>query len=569
MKFIYLSGGLSSSPSGNAEAREQNNKPSDTPEESTYVPPTDAERGKLLDEKVAPSQRLSSLVEDIKKGAKLNEEIVEGEKIPTRAEIKERLQGISVAHLLKLSPADLRVIFKDSEGNTDFYDYQEIANHPGIQKALESEPGEYNGSMSQEFLSKSLAGKDGKFELSAGSVFSPEMCGEGQSFGPLEFPTKADEQTVGLSDLMPPAVRKVEVEDVNGQKITAIRDGYAGNFYSVGKPRVYAKILNNYKFTILENDPEVAEKAKQDFEQSYGSFDDFLSASGTPDNETEVNGEKVKEKKLIYEMALRQGIDPHVLFALRKTENGGAGLEFGIKSVEAKDYINQLNMAARSIRNSMTRFRNQFPESEIYHDGQAPKLSLKFLAFFSTRYSPPGEGGVNVNHLPNMAKIYGKSRGIDFDFSNLNSLRDKMRQFSAPGMGPVGKPTNVEDFIASAKKYQGSPYVWGGEGRSGMDCSGLVIQALRDQNVISKNADTTASGLQGMVENVDRGAGKRGDLIFWKTPATHVAIITKNLGGGRYETFESASSMGGVGTRIVDTNKGAKTVGRLPFTYVA
>ncbi len=38
-------------------------------------------------------------------------------------------------------------------------------------------------------------------------------------------------------------------------------------------------------------------------------------------------------------------------------------------------------------------------------------------------------------------------------------------------------------FVASAAKYLGVPYVWGGESRSGMDCSGLVQRAFADLGV--------------------------------------------------------------------------------------
>jgi cell wall-associated NlpC family hydrolase len=40
-----------------------------------------------------------------------------------------------------------------------------------------------------------------------------------------------------------------------------------------------------------------------------------------------------------------------------------------------------------------------------------------------------------------------------------------------------------ETYVRSLTQYMGSPYVWGGESRFGMDCSGLVRRGLIDANV--------------------------------------------------------------------------------------
>ncbi|BCU75667.1 NlpC/P60 family protein [Luteolibacter sp. LG18] len=45
---------------------------------------------------------------------------------------------------------------------------------------------------------------------------------------------------------------------------------------------------------------------------------------------------------------------------------------------------------------------------------------------------------------------------------------------------PVGRAELREDYIAAMKRYEGVRYLWGGEGRSGIDCSGLPRRAMRD-----------------------------------------------------------------------------------------
>ena len=73
------------------------------------------------------------------------------------------------------------------------------------------------------------------------------------------------------------------------------------------------------------------------------------------------------------------------------------------------------------------------------------------------------------------------------------------------------------DVVAVAERYLGAPYLWGGRESLGLDCSGLVQQALlacgracpRDtdqQALMGRPAETLA----------------RGDLVFWRG---HVAIL--------------------------------------------
>ncbi len=87
---------------------------------------------------------------------------------------------------------------------------------------------------------------------------------------------------------------------------------------------------------------------------------------------------------------------------------------------------------------------------------------------------------------------------------------------------PVGR--FEEDPAAVALRFLGAPYLWGGRESLGLDCSGLVQQAL------------TACGLacpRDTDQQQDIGYGiapeefGRGDLVFWKG---HVAV---GLGEGR------------------------------------
>ncbi len=56
---------------------------------------------------------------------------------------------------------------------------------------------------------------------------------------------------------------------------------------------------------------------------------------------------------------------------------------------------------------------------------------------------------------------------------------------------PSDPQTLRQQYVRSLKSYDGTTYVWGGESRSGIDCSGLVRSALIDANV--KQGLTTAN----------------------------------------------------------------------------
>lgn len=79
------------------------------------------------------------------------------------------------------------------------------------------------------------------------------------------------------------------------------------------------------------------------------------------------------------------------------------------------------------------------------------------------------------------------------------------------------------DPVEVAEWFLRTPYLWGGNSRAGMDCSGLMQIAFAACGV----ALPADSDLQISVGTEVAGPLKRGDLIFWKG---HVALI---VGDGR------------------------------------
>lgn len=85
----------------------------------------------------------------------------------------------------------------------------------------------------------------------------------------------------------------------------------------------------------------------------------------------------------------------------------------------------------------------------------------------------------------------------------------------------------ADTLINSAKKYVGTPYVWGGESleEGGLDCSGLIYISLKDSGY--KTVRKTAQGFSLIGKSVSLDSIKSGDLLFFgksQTKITHCAI---------------------------------------------
>ncbi len=78
----------------------------------------------------------------------------------------------------------------------------------------------------------------------------------------------------------------------------------------------------------------------------------------------------------------------------------------------------------------------------------------------------------------------------------------------------------ADDAAAVAQAYLGAPYLWGGRESVGLDCSGLVQQALY---ACGRAAPRDSDQQMTLGREIDPAAGlARGDLVFWRG---HVAMM--------------------------------------------
>lgn len=79
------------------------------------------------------------------------------------------------------------------------------------------------------------------------------------------------------------------------------------------------------------------------------------------------------------------------------------------------------------------------------------------------------------------------------------------------------------DFVATARRFLGAPYLWGGRTSLGLDCSALVQLSLQAAgHACPRDTDMQEAALGHRVG--DPGSLKRGDLVFWKG---HVGIVSE------------------------------------------
>lgn len=112
--------------------------------------------------------------------------------------------------------------------------------------------------------------------------------------------------------------------------------------------------------------------------------------------------------------------------------------------------------------------------------------------------------------------------------------------------GHKSKRSRIDTVIKTARSYTGTPYKWGGTTRSGMDCSGLLLNSF---NSIDYKIPRTSGEQSKLGKRVSKSEIKKGDLVFFATgkkkrKITHVGLVTEVKGKDHIKFIHASSSIG-------------------------
>ena len=122
--------------------------------------------------------------------------------------------------------------------------------------------------------------------------------------------------------------------------------------------------------------------------------------------------------------------------------------------------------------------------------------------------------------------------------NGINCTGGEWSEITSLGGSPVTSTDNM--MMDEIESWMGTPYVYGGESQSGVDCSGFTQAVYKAVNI---DIPRTASQQSAVSEIVNPPDLQFGDLIFFNTSGSGISHVGIYIGNG---FFAHASSSSGV-----------------------
>lgn len=127
-----------------------------------------------------------------------------------------------------------------------------------------------------------------------------------------------------------------------------------------------------------------------------------------------------------------------------------------------------------------------------------------------------------------------------------------------PAVHAVPAYSQLADPVAAAELFLGTPYLWGGNSRFGLDCSGLVQAALLACGIPCPGDSGDQEREVGELVPAGEPA-RRGDLLFWKGHVAWVAAGNLLLHANAYHMAVALEPMDQAIARIAAQGDGPVT----------
>ncbi|WP_026695723.1 C40 family peptidase [Peribacillus kribbensis] len=145
------------------------------------------------------------------------------------------------------------------------------------------------------------------------------------------------------------------------------------------------------------------------------------------------------------------------------------------------------------------------------------KSYFSYTGSFTTYYGSYTTDGV---------KRFQKAKGLTADGIAGRST------FNALGVYNV----DTARLINYAKKFIGTPYVWGGTSPSGFDCSGFIYYVFKEQGIYLPRTSSTLYTNVGLKVS----SPSPGDLVFFNTSGSGVSHVGIYIGNNEFISAESS-----------------------------